>query len=126
MVVFAVSWYALVTLVGFVAAVIYNWIINRVQEEVGSEFIYDGLLVIAGVAGTETIRAIRILPAVYLASARIDTDGATCVAWFIAAWVVDVALSYGITGTPMLAGNLNRARKKRARSRRKMENLKDA
>lgn len=125
MAVFAISWYALITIIGFVTAVIYNWIINKVRDEVGSEFIYDSLLVLAGVAGTEVVRAIRILPAVYLMSARLNSDGATCVAWFIAAWVTDVALSYGITGTPMIVGNLNRARKQRARSRRKLEHLTD-
>jgi hypothetical protein len=119
----AFGWYILVTLAGYVVALLYDRAIGRALDEAGGEFIHTSLLVVLGVSGTEFVRVIRILPAVYLLSTHTGLHGTGCIGCFIAAWLVDVALSYGVTGTPMIVGNLDRARKRRASDRRRLRDL---
>jgi len=118
----SVLWYGLVTLALFAAALVYNWWINNSNEEVGREFVHQSLLVVGGVLGTEIMRAVRLVPIVWLISAQaFKTYGGISVLVFLGAYALDVILAYGVTGAPMIAGNLSRAKRRTIRSKRKME-----
>jgi len=118
----SVLWYGLVTLALFAAALVYNWWINNSNEEVGREFVHQSLLVVGGVLGTEIMRAVRLVPIVWLISAQaFKTYSGISVLVFLGAYALDVILAYGVTGAPMIAGNLSRAKRRTIRSKRKME-----
>jgi len=118
----SVLWYGLVTLALFAAALVYNWWINNSNEEVGREFVHQSLLVVGGVLGTEIMRAVRLVPIVWLISAQaFAMYGGISVLVFLGAYALDVMLSYGVTGAPMIVGNLGRSRQRTIKSRRKMK-----
>ena len=90
----SVLWYGLVTLALFAAALVYNWWINNSNEEVGREFVHQSLLVVGGVLGTEIMRAVRLVPIVWLISAQaFKTYSGISVLVFLGAYALDVILA---------------------------------
>jgi hypothetical protein len=106
-----VLWYVMATMIASVLAAWYDgWITRAHKGDGAARVVPTSLLVVAGVAGTEAFRVVRLLPLAILGARAM---GLAMAGWLLAlvvlaVLVVDSVTAYVATGLPMVRGDLAR------------------